>query len=171
LVLDTSAFLQGFNSLNKKIVLYTSPLVIQEIHDEMTKIKVNNWTDTGKLIVQIPKSESIQYILTHSMRMGETKALSETDINVLALTYQLSKEGFDVTLISDDYSIQNLANELGLVYTGLATRGIKRKYYWIYYCPGCKKQFNKLEFDNLCPICGTELKRKPKKESKIRGVG
>jgi UPF0271 protein len=95
--------------------------------------------------------------------MGEAQSLSETDISVLALTHQL-----EATLISDDYSVQNLADELGLSYTGMNTRGIKRRFQWIHYCPGCRKQYTEPQPDNICLICGTELKRKPGKKSKRR---
>ena len=102
--------------------------------------------------------------------MGEVRALSDTDHSILGLTYQLSKEGIDVMLISDDYGVQNLADELGLKYTGLVTKGIKRRYQWIHYCPGCRKKSDEAQYDNICPICGTGLKRKPGKHTEIKDV-
>ncbi len=168
LVLDTSAFIQGFGSSNDETKLYTSPLVLDEIRDEMAKIRASNWTQTGKLIINMPDEPMLQHVLAKAKSMGEARALSETDLSVLALTYQLSREGNQVTLVSDDYSVQNLADELELKYTGMNTRGIKRRFTWIHYCPGCRRQYDKPQPDNICPICGTELKRKPGKKSRRR---
>lgn len=169
LILDTSAFIQGFDSNDPEIKLYTTPLVINEIRDEMAKIRASNWSQIGKLHIETPDTTSIKHVLTEARRMGEAKALSETDQSILALTHQLTQQGEDATLLSDDYSVQNLADELGLKYTGMNTRGIKQRFQWIYYCPGCRRQFTKPQTDNTCPICGTELKRKPGKKSRRRG--
>jgi len=168
LVLDTSAFIQGFNSSDSNTKLYTTAKVIDEIRDEMARIRAANWGQTGKLIIETPSENSIQYILSHSRRMGEARSLSETDHSVLALTYQLSNKGIEATLLSDDYSVQNLADELGLDYTGMNTIGIKRRFQWIHYCPGCRKQYPEPQPENICPICGTELRRKPGKKTRRR---
>ena len=168
LVLDTSAFIQGYSASDPSTRLYTSPLVVDEIRDELAKIRVENWRQTGKLVIQMPDEASVKHVLANARKMGEAKALSETDISVIALTHQLSKAN-DVSLVSDDYSVQNLSDELGLSYVGMNTRGIKRRFQWIHYCPGCRKQFDKPQQDNICPICGTELKRKPGKKTTRRG--
>jgi UPF0271 protein len=169
LILDTSAFIQGFDSSDPEIKLYTTPLVLDEIRDEMAKIRASNWSQIGKLHVQMPDMTSIEYVLAQARQMGEAKALSETDKSVLALTHQLTQHGEDTTLLSDDYSVQNLADELGLNYTGMNTRGIKQRFQWVHYCPGCRKQFTQPQPDNVCPICGTEMKRKPGTKSRRRG--
>ena len=165
LVLDTSAFIQGYTASDTETRLYTTPLVLDEIRDDMARIRAENWRHTGKLIVQAPIEASIKHIVSQAKRMGEAQALSETDISVLAITHQIG----DATLVSDDYSVQNLADELGLSYRGMITRGIKRRFQWIHYCPGCRKQYTTPQEDNRCPICGTELKRKPGKKSRRRG--
>jgi UPF0271 protein len=167
LVLDTSAFIQGFDTNDHQTRLYTSPLVIDEIRDEMAKIRVVNWSRTDKLVIKMPTDESIKHILTQSMRIGEADALSEADQSILALTYQLKQLGKAVTLVSDDYSVQNLADELGLRYTGMGTLGIQRRFHWIYYCPGCRKQYQ--ELNEVCPFCGTKVRRKPIKKIKRQG--
>lgn len=168
LVLDTSAFIQGYTVSDQTTILYTTPMVLDEIRDEMAQIRAENWRHTGKLIVQMPEEASQKHVLEHAQKMGEARALSETDLSLIALTHQLSTDN-DVSLVSDDYSVQNLSDELGLKYTGMNTRGIKRRFQWIHYCPGCRKQFDKPQSDNTCPICGTELKRKPGKKSTRRG--
>lgn len=169
LILDTSAFIQGYSSNDVTIKLYTTSLVLDEIRDELTKIKVLNWAQTGKLVVQTPDQVLIERVQVQANQIGEAQELSETDKSVLALALQISKEGESAYLVSDDYSVQNMADALDLDYTGMNTMGIKRRFQWIHYCPGCRRQFNQPQPDNSCPICGTELKRKPGKKIKRRG--
>ena len=167
-ILDTSAFIQGFNTSDPDAKLYTTPLVINEINEEIAKIRVVNWSQTGKLVIITPSSSSIEHVLSQAKIIGEIKSLSTTDLNVVAISHQLKQKGLTTFLISDDYSVQNLADYMGLTYRGMITHGIKRRFHWINYCPGCRKQFDKTQQINICPICGTELKRKPDKKSRTR---
>ena len=167
LVLDTSAFIQGISSSDQETTLYTTPYVFYEISDEFIKIRAKNWSETGKLVVQTPEEGSIKIVRSVAVKIGEGKALSETDLSIIALAYELSASN-QVTIVSDDYGVQNLSDELGLDYTGLATRGIKRRFKWVYYCPGCRREYDKPQLDNICPVCGTDLRRKPEKKSKRR---
>jgi endoribonuclease Nob1 len=168
LVLDTSAFIQGVSSSDQEITLYTTPLVINEIADDLITIRAKNWSETGKLVIQTPDENSLKTIHAISSEMGEEKALSDTDHSVIALAYKLSQQSNQVTIVSDDYGVQNLSDALGLSYTGLATRGIKSRFKWIHYCPGCRREYDKPQPDNICPVCGTDLRRKPEKKSKRR---
>ena len=162
LVLDTSSFIQGFDSSDGEIRLFTTYFVMDEVRDEMAKIRLENWVRTGKIKVQNPDDVFLQRVLTASQELGEVKALSETDHSVIALALQLDPQ-YDTTIISDDYSVQNLSDELGIKHRGLITRGIKKRFQWVHYCPGCYKYFDGPQKDPDCPICGTELKRKPGK--------
>ena len=167
LVLDTSSFIQGFDSSDNDTKLFTTYFVMDEVRDEMAKIRLENWVRTGKITVRNPDDGVLQRVLTASQDMGEVKALSETDHSIIALALQLSTE-YETTVISDDYSVQNLSDELGIKHRGLATRGIKKRFQWVHYCPGCYRQFDGPQEDPYCPICGTELKRKPGKRFRRR---
>ena len=162
LILDTSSFIQGFDSSHSETKLFTTYFVMDEVKDEMAKLRLENWVRTGKIKVQNPDDTFQQRVLNASRELGEVKALSETDHSVIALALQLSAH-FDTTIISDDYSVQNLSDELGIKHRGLITRGIKKRFQWVHYCPGCYKYFDGPQKDPDCPICGTELKRKPGK--------
>ena len=168
LILDTSAFIQGFDSSNPDLKLFTTPMVLDEISNDIAKTRALNWSHTRKLMIMKPNKASIEYIQDKADNLGESSSLSETDRSVLALTYQLKQSGDDVILLSDDYSVQNIADDLGLDYTGLSTRGIRRRFNWIQYCPGCRKEFKQSKKENVCPVCGTKLKRKPVKKSRLR---
>ena len=167
LVLDTSSFIQGFDSSDIETKLFTTYFIMDEVKNEMAKIRLENWVRTGKIKVKNPDDVFLQTVLDASRGMGEVKALSETDHSVIALALQLNAE-YETTVISDDYSVQNLSDELGIKHRGLATRGIKKRFQWVHYCPGCYRQFDGPQEDPDCPICGTELKRKPGKRFKRR---
>ncbi len=166
LVLDTSSFIQGFNSSDPETKLYTTYLVVDEVREEMARIRLENWVQTGRIVVRNPDDVSLGKVIEASRKLGENKALSDTDHSIIALALELG----NATVVSDDYSVQNLSDELGIKHRGLATRGIKKRFDWVHYCPGCWKHFDGPQEDNVCPICGTELKRKPGKKSARRRV-
>lgn len=167
LILDTSSFIQGYSSSDPDTLLFTTYLVREEVREDMARIRLDNWIQTGRITVKSPDEEHMKKVMTSSKKLGENKALSDTDHSVIALALELSSE-YDVTVISDDYSVQNLSDELGLAHRGMITRGIKKRFNWVHYCPGCWKHFDGPQEENICPICGTELKRKPGKKSTRR---
>lgn len=145
---------------------YTVPAVLDELSNgSFPKIRLENAVTTGRLRVINPKNESIKEINNALIKMGETGALSITDKQILALGLQLEIEGYDVIIISDDYGVQNISQSLGIAFLSLATRGIKREIEWQIYCPGCKKIYNIPQEKNECSICGTILKRRPKRKT------
>jgi UPF0271 protein len=91
-------------------------------------------------------------------------------MQLLALALELKTQGENPEIITDDYSIQNVAKQNGIAFYALATSGIKRLLEWIRYCPACHKEYPINSSFSACQICGTELKRKPKRNTprKIR---
>ena len=162
IVLDTSAFIQGYNPGGTNIETFTVPTVRTELKNNL-KTRFDNSVTSGVLKLIPPEEHYIEMVENSTMQMGESEALSKTDKNILALGLQLANENYDPIIVSEDYAIQNMARELGIDYQGLATPGIKKKIEWEIYCPGCRRTFNKSQPENVCPICGTKLKRRPKK--------
>jgi UPF0271 protein len=75
----------------------------------------------------------------------------------VALALDINKKpDQEATILSDDYSIQNVASTLDIKYQGFLQKGITKKFKWVSRCPGCGKQFN--EIKKICPICGTSTK-------------
>jgi UPF0271 protein len=99
----------------------------------------------------MPKNESIQLIKKGAEKTGDIGRLSPADIEILALAKEMN-----ATLLTDDYSIQNLAEELNIDYKGIDIEEIKKKIYWRYRCRGCGKYWEELH--KTCPICGSGLR-------------
>ena len=160
LVLDASAFLQGYTYSSTEAEQYTVPLVRGEVREEYASLRYAGAVSSGRLKETPPKEESLILVEAEVRRMGEA-VLSETDRQILALALDLRAAGKQPTIVSDDYSVQNMAVRLGLGFQTQGTRGIRREISWIIYCPGCRKQFVAGRPGDECPVCGTALKRKP----------
>jgi UPF0271 protein len=119
--------------------------------------------ESGKLKVEAPTREFSNAAKTSASKVGDSHKLSETDLQLLALALELKAEGFAPQIVTDDYSIQNVATQMGIGFLALATFGIKRLLEWIRYCPACHREYLNNYKTNECQICGTELKRKPRR--------
>jgi rRNA maturation endonuclease Nob1 len=71
-------------------------------------------------------------------------------------------------IATDDYSIQNVANQMGIEFASLATFGIRFRLQWIRYCPACHKKYPANYKFRKCEVCGTELKRKPLRKTPVK---
>jgi UPF0271 protein len=168
LVLDTSAFIAGFDSLAVPEMQYTVPEVKKElIAGSMPWMRFKAAVENGKLTVRSPKSSFFQEIREASMKVGDMRYLSEADLQVLALALELKGSGYSPLIVTDDYSIQNVANKIGVEFTSLMTFGIKFRFKWILYCPACYRKYPPDYKSKVCEVCGTELKRKPKKKTRL----
>lgn len=168
LVLDTSAFIAGYGAPGSGEALYTVPAVKGEVREGgLQRFRLENAEKMGVLTIIDPGEKyrnEVQRVLTE---MGETGVLSEADTQILSLGLQLKTEGKKVVIVSDDYAVQNVADKLELGIKSLVTQGIKKRYRWITYCPGCRRVFQDPPADRVCTVCGTRLKRRPSTERKI----
>jgi len=148
---------------------YTVPSVQEELKgSRLPKIRLEAAVQTGRLKLLSPEAKYIEETEAAAAELGETDALSQTDGELLALGVQLRDEGRNPIIITDDYSVQNMADFLGLEYGSLATSGIKSRFNWVIYCPGCHKSFRGAERGGDCPICGVALRRRAVKKSPVR---
>jgi len=168
IVLDTSAFIAGFDPLAVPEKQYTVPEVGKElIAGSIPWIRFNAAIENRKLTVKTPKSSVFQDIQEASKKVGDMRNLSEADMQVLALALELKGAGLSPFIVTDDYSIQNVANKIGVEFTSLMTFGIKFRFKWILYCPACYRKYPPDYKSTDCEVCGTEIKRKPKKKSRL----
>jgi UPF0271 protein len=168
IVLDTSAFIAGFDPLAVPEKQYTVPEVNKElIAGSMAWMRFNAAVENRKLTVRNPKSSVFQEIQEASRKVGDMRYLSEADLQVLALALELKGRGYSPLIVTDDYSIQNVANKIDVEFTSLMTFGIKFRFKWILYCPACFRKYPSDYKFKICEVCGTELKRKPKKKTRL----
>ncbi|MDD3792949.1 MAG: hypothetical protein PHY74_07435 [Candidatus Bathyarchaeota archaeon] len=167
-VLDTSAFVAGFDPFALADLQVTVPLVEEEIQrNNMIKTRFYVAVESGKIKIKQPKDISENLAKVSASKVGDAFKLSKVDMQLLSLALELKSEGHTPQIVSDDYSIQNVAVKLGIKFTALSTFGIKKLIEWVIYCPACYKQYAADCKFKKCQICGTELKRKPKRQKKI----
>jgi len=169
IVLDTSAFVAGFDPFSVKEEQYTVPMVKEEIiGSSMICVRFKTAVESGKLKIKSPKKNFLDKVKTSATLVGDTFFLSEVDIQVLALALELKTYGYFPMIATDDYSIQNVANQMGIEFASLATFGIRFRLQWIRYCPACHKKYPANYKFRKCEVCGTELKRKPLRKTPVK---
>ncbi len=155
-IIDTSAVLSGkpINIENAKLV--TTSLVQNELKPGGKDYKIFQFLKEKGLIVMAPSNESIETINKTSNNTGDKNRLSDADKEILALALDINKDKKEAIILTDDYSIQNIANVLKIKYQNISQPGITKKFKWTYQCSGCCKKFK--ENINICPICGASIK-------------
>jgi UPF0271 protein len=162
LVLDTSAFIAGFNPSAVDCDLYSVPEVERELtRADLLKVRFQAAVESGKLKILLPDVRFLDAVREASKEMGDMRYLSEADMHVIALAAQLKDEERSPTIVTDDYSIQNMATKIGVTFTSSATLGIRYQLQWLLYCPACRRKYPSDYKYRDCEICGTRLKRKP----------
>ncbi|MCW4053569.1 MAG: hypothetical protein NWE84_01430 [Candidatus Bathyarchaeota archaeon] len=166
-MLDTSAFLAGFDPFSVSEDQTTVPNVEEEIRTKsMSWVRFKTAVENGRLKVRAPSEEYWTKAKASANRVGDSYFLSEIDLEILALALELKVEGYTPQIVTDDYSIQNVATQLEIEFVSLATFGISRLLEWFRYCPACHKEYPANYKSTECAICGTALKRKPRRTAK-----
>jgi UPF0271 protein len=167
-VLDTSAFVAGFDPFSIGGEQYTVPMVKEEMLGKtISEVRFDTAVESGRLKVKTPKETFLQKAKASATLVGDKFFLSETDLHILALAIELKTCGYSPVIATDDYSIQNVANQMGIEFASLATFGIRRRWEWIRYCPACHRKYPSDSKTKKCEVCGTELKRKPLRKSSL----
>jgi len=165
IVLDASAFIAGLDPLSLDCDAFTVPGVRFELSpSSMGALRLRMAEESGRLVVRQPGEEALEKARRASALMGDAIALSEIDIELIALAIELKEEGYEPVIATDDYAIQNVAAEVGIDFTPLSTLGIREELKWVVYCPACFRRYPADIKERECPICGTPLKRKPIKK-------
>jgi len=169
IILDTSAFIMGYNPLSVDEEQFTVPLVLEELESETTGwIRYKIAQQTGKLKILRPLVKFVDQIKLLSTCVGDIRVLSKVDIQILALALQLKSESKNSVIVSDDYAVQNIAERIGAGYKSLATFGIRYQLDWLLYCSACRRKYPPSYDKETCRVCGAMLKRKPLRKSAVR---
>ena len=167
MVLDTSAFVGGFDPFTIREEQVAPPMVEEEVkRNSMTLLRFSTAVESGRLKIFAPSQEFLNKVKASATSVGDSFFLSETDLQVLALALEIKTRGDSPQIVTDDYSIQNVATKLGLSFVSLVTFGIRRQLNWIRYCPACHRIYPANYKSKTCQICGTELKRKPQRTAR-----
>jgi len=153
-VLDTSVLYYG-KDLPPDYELVISPGVASELDKEDMGTRLEMLFAT-RLRVSSPSERSLRKVEEAAESTGDARRLSRTDREILALALELSYE-----LMTDDYSVQNVAKVMGIPCRGLDQKGITEVFEWQARCKGCGKLFP--ADVHVCDICGSETKTKRKR--------
>lgn len=154
-VLDATPIFMGYTPALLTVPHYTT----QEIIDELSEDARLRLAVAAKwLSIREPSRNSLHVIEKAASTTGDNFVLSTADCSILALTLDLADEEKKVTLITDDYAVQNVASKLHISFQNYGWRGIRRVIRWELYCPTCRKTYNTQL--RTCPNCGSTLKRR-----------
>jgi len=153
-VLDTSVLYYG-KDLPQGFECVITPGVVRELDKEGMSARLELLLAT-RVRVSSPSDRSLRKVSEESEKTGDSRRLSEADKELLALALDLGYE-----LITDDYSIQNLARAMGIPARGFDQKGITEVFEWQAKCKGCGKLFP--ADVRVCDVCGTETRTRRKK--------
>jgi UPF0271 protein len=153
-VLDTSVLYYG-KDLPQGFECVITPGVVRELDKEGMSARLELLMAT-RVRVSSPSERSLKKVSEESEKTGDSRRLSEADKELLALALDLGYE-----LITDDYSIQNLARAMGIPARGFDQKGIAEVFVWQAKCKGCGKLFP--ADVRVCDVCGTETRTRRKK--------
>lgn len=156
-ILDTSAIFSGKSISLDNNTLVTTPGISKEINTGGRDYRTFQYLMEKGLNINMPSKESITKIDRISEETGDKDRLSIADKEILALALDINGDANkEAIIITDDYSIQNVAHILKIKFVTISQRGITKKFKWIYRCSGCGKKFE--ENIKTCPICGATTK-------------
>jgi len=158
-VADASAFIQGL-PFSGELKLYTTPLIEEEVEG----LRGMELLRASTVNVVAPSDENLKAVQDGARRTGDDARLSKADIEVLALALELG-----LPILTDDYSIQNLAHHMGIRFLPIREKGIKEELHWSYRCVGCRRSFD--EKVDECPVCGSKVKSSRRGPTKAGGKG
>ena len=155
--MDASGIIGGFISSKHENITING--VLSEIKDLKSQISLQSALDEGTIMVKEPDDDSVNQVKSAIHNSGDILRLSEVDINLVALAVTLLKN-YHPTVVTDDYSIQNILKILKIPYQGVMTEGITGIYGWIKICRGCRHRYPSDYQEEDCEICGSPVYRK-----------
>ncbi|MBN1678385.1 MAG: nucleic acid-binding protein [Candidatus Thermoplasmatota archaeon] len=148
-VLDSSALFYG-KDFPPSFECVITPGVVRELKKEDMGERLELLLAT-KIRVVSPSMRSVKKVEEKAKETGDLRRLSQTDIEIVALALDLGYE-----LVSDDYSVQNIARVVGVPCRGMEQKGIREVYRWKAKCKGCGKTFDADVRE--CDVCGSETR-------------
>jgi rRNA maturation endonuclease Nob1 len=99
LVLDTSAFIAGFNPSAVVCDLYSVPDVEHELTKaDLIKVRFQAAVESGKLKILSPDVHYLDAVREASKEIGDMRYLSEADMHVIALAAKIVRQRLLLTI-------------------------------------------------------------------------
>jgi endoribonuclease Nob1 len=155
LLLDTGAILGGL-SLPPTGCL-TTPSVLAEIREGGPTGRRAEALVAAGIEVRAPDAPDVERVRTTATRSGALSRLSTADIDILALA--LGSKG---RLLSDDHTVLDIAQRLGIAAQPATTRGIAATKDWASRCRGCGRRGPAEDAGQTCRVCGAEIRLVPR---------
>jgi UPF0271 protein len=156
-VVDTSAILSGKPISLDDANMITTPAVSAELKPGGKDYRTFQLLQEKGLLIQSSSKISEDKVQKTAQETGDIDRLSSADIEVLALALDINRiSNKEAIILTDDYSIQNVAKILDIKFRSFSQKGITRRIKWIKQCPGCKRTFK--SSIKSCPVCGTQTK-------------
>ncbi len=165
-ILDTSALLSGKPINISSGPMITAPGVAAELRPGGRDYRSFQLLQEKGLGIYKPSAASVARVRKAATRSGDIARLSPTDLEVLAVALDINMDPVqEAIVLTDDYSIQNLARSLQVKYLGLSQEGITRRITWVVCCPGCGRRF--ADKVSVCPVCGTKTRVAAQRKSRV----
>lgn len=154
-ILDTTALLHYKRYQGRNV---TVPGAIREIKKEDERVIINGLIEGGLIEILNAPKEYVEYAREKARETGDLIKLSAVDIEIIALSKFLTDQGKNVVVVTDDYSIQNVLNMIGIKYHYIL-RKIRKHIKWKLKCEKCGKIYPPTYKLKTCILCGGSLKR------------
>ncbi|MBS3060758.1 MAG: hypothetical protein J4432_04605 [DPANN group archaeon] len=125
-VLDASAIINS-NAYKDDCECVTVQEAIDEIKDFKSRLMVDMAMNLKRLRVFMASKESLKLAEDKAREVGSGKQLSNTDKALMALALDQKKRDAETILITDDFTLQNLAAHLGVKFEGVTRGEIRQK--------------------------------------------
>ncbi len=160
-VLDASAVFADINPFLLDGDVFVPEGVLAEVKDPSSRFRLESWISARQVFVLRPSKRAVARAREEAKVTGDLPYMSKADFEVLGLALELS-ERYEVTVLTDDRCVQNVASRLGLKFKGSKRPEIEKTVLWLRYCPACGKTYPPTYKGSRCEVCGTELRRKPR---------
>ena len=157
LILDTAALLAW------PLIELSGSITLPECLNELENLSfdrhmlLTSQIDSLNLILERPNLASQQAAKEAAIFTGDMNRLSNVDFGILGLL--IEHQGI---LVSDDYSLQNVAIFLRYQVRGVMQKKISSRWSWERKCIGCRKIIVETNMQ-VCDVCGSEIKIRRKK--------
>ena len=161
-LLDTAGILEAPNLTASDCV--TVPEVTAEVSPGGAGHRRLEQMLAAGLEVRASTNASIGRVERTAKDAGNWGRLSAADASILALALDIP----DGTLVSDDYTVLDLAKRLKITTQTIRTSGVTSTKDWMARCTGCGRTYEEDRAGKPCAVCGAEIRLKPLRRGQKR---